>query len=152
MWLQENFQYSTLSPLILGKWKREVDNSKFFGALLTDLFKAFYCICNDLLITKLYAYHLPLSIVKLVHDYFQNHKQRTKNGLAYSLWEEIIFGVPKGPIVGPVLFSTFHYVSFPNFENNYFANYTDHTTTYVIDNNPKVNLLKNYLLGLPKTK
>ena len=67
------------------KWKQVVDNKKVFGALvtdLTDLSKAFDCICHDLLIAKLNAYGLSLSAVKLVHNYLQNHKQRTKNGTA----------------------------------------------------------------------
>ena len=70
---------------MLEKWKHAVDNKKVFGALLTDLSKAFDCICNDLLIAKLNAYGLSLPAVRLVHNCIQNRKQRTKNGTAYSL-------------------------------------------------------------------
>ena len=66
--------------LMLEKWKRAVDNNKVFGALLTDLSKAFDCISHDLLIAKLNAYGLSLSALKLVHSYLQNRKQRTKIG------------------------------------------------------------------------
>ena len=85
-----------------------VDNKKVFGALLTDLSKAFDCICHDLLIAKLNVYGLSLPALKLVHNYLQNRKQRTKNGTAYSLWEEIFSGVPQGLILGPLLFSKCH--------------------------------------------
>ena len=61
---------------MLEKWKHAVDNKKVFGALLTDLSKAFDCICHDLLIAKLNAYGLSLLALKLVHSYLQNRKQR----------------------------------------------------------------------------
>ena len=37
---------------MMDKWKKAVDNNKVFGALLTDLSKAFDCICHDLLCSK----------------------------------------------------------------------------------------------------
>ena len=43
--------------LMIDKWKKSVDSNKVFGAVLTDLSKAFDCICHDLLIVeKLNAY------------------------------------------------------------------------------------------------
>ena len=80
--------------LMLEKWKSAVDNKKVFGALLTNLSKAFKFICHDLVIAKLNAYGLSLPALKLVHNYLQNHKRRTKNGTASSLREKIFSGVP----------------------------------------------------------
>ena len=59
-------------------------NKNVFGALRTDLLKAFDCICHDLLIAKLNANGVSLSALKLVHNYLQNPKQRTMNGIAYT--------------------------------------------------------------------
>ena len=55
--------------LMLEKWKHAVNNKNVFGALLTDLSKAFDCICHDLLIAKLNTYGLSLLALKLLHNY-----------------------------------------------------------------------------------
>ena len=52
--------------LMIDKWKKAVDNNKVFGALLTDLSKAFDCICHDLLVAKLNAYDLSLLASKII--------------------------------------------------------------------------------------
>ena len=117
---------------MIDKWKKAVDNHKVFGAILTDLSKAFDCICHDLLIAKLNAYGLSLPALKLITDYLQNRKQRTKIGSTYSDWENITSGVPQGSILGPLLFNIFLCDLFLEEENNYFANYADDTTPYSI--------------------
>ena len=116
--------------LMIDKWKKVVDNNKIFGAVLTDLSEAFDCICHDLLIAKLNAYGLSLPALKLIKDYLQNRKQRTKIGSSYSDWEDITSGVPQGSILGPLLFNIFLCDLFLEDENNYFANYADDTTPY----------------------
>ena len=121
--------------LMLEKWKHAVDNKKVFGALLTDLSKAFDYICHDLLIAKFNTYGLSLPALKLVHNFLQNRKQTTKNGTAYSLWEKIFSGVPQGSILGPLLFNIVICDLFLTIEGNYFTNYADDTTLYVIGNN-----------------
>ena len=69
---------------LLEKWKRALDSGQMFGALLTDLSKAFDCLNHELLITKLNAYGFSLPALKLVHDYLANRKQRTKVNRTYS--------------------------------------------------------------------
>ena len=49
-----------------------------FGALLTDLSKAFDCIPHDIIIAKLEAYGFQTDALNLVYDYFSNRKQRVK--------------------------------------------------------------------------
>ena len=46
---------------MLEKWKSTIDNIRNFGALLTDLSKAFDCLPHDLLLAKLNAYGFSLS-------------------------------------------------------------------------------------------
>ena len=56
--------YSTQHCLLLKleKWKLAVDNNEAFGALLTNLSKAFDCLSHDLLIVKLHSYGLSLKV------------------------------------------------------------------------------------------
>ena len=92
---------------LLEKWKAAVDKGKVFGALLTDLSKAFDCLNHELLVAKLNAYGFTLPALKLVHDYLSDRKQRTRVNNSYSTWFEILFGVLQGSILGPLLFNIF---------------------------------------------
>ena len=53
-----------------------------FGALVTDLSKAFDCLHHEMLIAKLDAYGFDINSVKLIQQYISNRKQRVKVGNA----------------------------------------------------------------------
>ena len=61
---------------MIEKWKNSVDKGKTFGALLTDLSKAFDCLPHTLIITKLNAYGFSLFASKLICNYLS---QKTKD-------------------------------------------------------------------------
>ena len=67
-----------------------------FGALLTDLSKAFDCLSHDLLIAKLNAYGFSIVALRLVPNCLSNRKQRTKINSDFSSWEKILFGGTSG--------------------------------------------------------
>ena len=115
---------------MLEKWKRSIDRGKVFGALLTDLSKAFDCLNHDLLIAKLNAYGFSLPALRLIHDYLLNRKQRTRISNSCSTWIEIIIGVPQESILGP-LFSTFSLRICSSFS---IVIYTDVNTPYATAN------------------
>ena len=48
-----------------------------------------------------------MKLLRLIQNYLTNRKLRTKNNLAYSSWEEALFGVPDCSILGPLLFKIF---------------------------------------------
>ena len=87
--------------------KGVTDNHKAFGALLTDLSKAFDCLSHDLLIAKLHAYGLDIDSLNLLRDYLSNRKQRTKVGSFYTSLEVMLSGVSQGSVLGPLLFNIF---------------------------------------------
>ena len=51
---------------------------------------------------KLHAYGFSFAALRLIHSYLTNTKQRTKVNLGYSSWEEILFGIPQGSILGSI--------------------------------------------------
>ena len=65
--------------VLIEKWKKSVDNGGVFGALLTDLSKAFDCLNHELLIAKLHAYGFDFNSLKLIYKYLANRNERVKS-------------------------------------------------------------------------
>ena len=97
--------------------------------------KAFDSLDHELFIAKLNAYGFSLTALKLIHNYLSNRKQRTKINSTYSSLLEIIFGVPQGSILGPLLFNIFLIDLFFIIEDNDIPSYADDNTPYVIADN-----------------
>ena len=116
---------------MLEKWKSAVDYKRNFGVLLTNLSKVFFeYLSHDLLLAKLNAYGFSLPALRLVHIYLSNKKQRIKINSEFSLREEILFGVPQGSILGPLLFNIFLYNLFFTMNDLEFASCADDSTPF----------------------
>ena len=124
--------YSVINALLpmFEKWRKSLDAGGAFGALLTDLSKAFDCLPHELLIAKLHAYGVDIYSLKLLHSYLTKQKQRLKLNGTYSLWSEILFRGPQGSILGPLLFNIFPCDLFQFFPDVDIANYADDNTPH----------------------
>ena len=112
------------------KWKESADSGGAFGALMTDLSKAFDCLHHELLIAKLDACGFDIKSVKLIQQYLSNRKQRVKVGNAYRSWKEIFYGFPQGSILGRLIFNIFLCDLFYFLEGVAVSSYADDTTPY----------------------
>ena len=115
---------------MLEKRKSAVDKGKSFGALLTDLSKAFDYLFHELLLAKPHAYGFSIAALRLIHSYLSNRKQRTKVNLSCIPWKEILFGVPQESILRLLLFNIFLCDLFFIINETDFASYTDDNTPY----------------------
>ena len=136
---------------MLEKWELAVENKRNFGALLTDQSKAFDCLPMDFLLAKLNAYGSCLPELRLVQSYLSNRNQgsqihsETNINSEFSLWEEMLLGVPQGSMFGPLLFNIFLYDWFFIMNAVQFASYADDNTPFFVgeDLNNAILKLKN---------
>ena len=70
--------------------------------------------------------------LKLIQSYLSNRKQRTKINAMYSSWEEILFGVPQGSILDPLLFNIYLRDLFWTMHETDSASYADDNTPYAL--------------------
>ena len=88
-------------------FKKALDQGNEYGALLSDLSKAFGCLPRDLIVAKLLEYGFSMESLKLINRYLTKHKQKVKTNDQISLWMDIVAGVPQRSILGALLFNVF---------------------------------------------
>ena len=111
---------------MIDKWKKQL-------VILRSL-EEFLLVYEKHLITTamIYSKRNLMSVLKLIKDYLQNRKQRTKIGSSDSDREDITSGVPQGSILVLLLFNIFLCDLFLEDENNYVESYAYDTTPYFV--------------------
>ena len=111
MWIQERPQHTAM-PLSNATKMEKICSGKTFGALLTDLSKAFDCLDHE------------------IHDYLSHRKHRTRVNNPYSEWLAVVFGVPQGSILASLLFNIFLADLFLILSDTDIKNFADDNTPY----------------------
>ena len=88
---------------MIEKLRKIQNNKEDFVGVFTDLSKAFDCISDKLLITKLNECGFDIKSLDFVLSYFINWKQNTKIGFTFSDLLSILLGVLQGLIIGSFL-------------------------------------------------
>ena len=69
---------------MIEKARKILDKGGTFGALLTDLSKAFDCMTHDLLIAKLHALNFDMNALNLIFDYLTDYLIEEADIMSYA--------------------------------------------------------------------
>lgn len=81
-----------------------LNDGRFVASMFLDLAKAFDCLNHSLLFKKLFDIGIRGMFLKLLQSYFSNRKQRVQIGKIFGDYLKIVWGVPQGSILAPLLF------------------------------------------------
>ena len=82
----------------------KLNSKKFTAVLFLDLQKAFDTVSHEILLKKLYHYGVRGNAHRLLQSYLTGRLQRTKVNNFVSDFAYILWGVPQGSVLGPLLF------------------------------------------------
>ena len=92
---------------MIDRWLHSLDNGQLIGVVLVDFKKAFDLVDHKILLEKLNLYNLSEDSLNWFSSYLQNRTQRVSVNNVLSDQRSILYGVPQGSILGPLLFLMF---------------------------------------------
>ena len=93
---------------LVDQWLTNIHNDEFNGVIFIDLKKkAFDVISHSLLLKKLALYGMSDYAMELFRSYLNNRQQCVNVGTRKSSLSTLMYGIPQGSVLGPILFSLY---------------------------------------------
>ena len=84
-----------------------INDNKFIDIIYFDFKKAFDKVSNRKLLVKIKDIGISGNIYNWIESFLTNRKQSVKINYTYSKFKNILSGVPKGSVIGPIIFIIF---------------------------------------------